>query len=39
MSNDKPLICDFCKKIIDIENECYEEHEGKFYHSDCKKIM
>ena len=30
----KPIICNYCKKLIDIGNECFEEHEGKFYHAD-----
>jgi hypothetical protein len=37
MSNIKPLICKYCKKMIDVDKECIEEHEGNFYHADCKK--
>ncbi len=35
MKEKKPIICNYCKKIINIENECYEEHSDKFYHADC----
>ena len=31
----KPIICDYCKKLIDTEKECFEEHERKYYHADC----
>ena len=37
MENNKTLLCDYCKKLIDINSECYEEHEGKYYHADCLK--
>jgi hypothetical protein len=38
MGDNKPLICYFCKKLIDVNKEFYEEHEGNYYHSDCKKL-
>lgn len=34
---DKPIICEYCKKLIKLDIECFEEHEGKYYHSDCVK--
>jgi len=33
--NKKPILCNYCKKLIDSDNECFEEHEGKSYHADC----
>jgi hypothetical protein len=35
MIDKKPLVCEYCKKLINIDDECFEEHEGKFYHADC----
>lgn len=37
MEEKNPIICNYCKKLINIENECYEEHSGMFYHADCLK--
>jgi hypothetical protein len=34
---DKPMLCEYCKKLIRINDECFEEHEGKYYHADCMK--
>jgi hypothetical protein len=34
---DKPMVCEYCKKLIRINNECFEEHDGKYYHADCMK--
>ena len=35
MKENKPMICNYCKKLIYADNECFEEHEGKYYHADC----
>lgn len=37
MIDKKPLVCEYCKKLINIDDECFEEHEGKYYHADCLK--
>ena len=34
--SNKPMVCEYCKKIIYDDKYCYEEHQGKFYHADCK---
>jgi len=37
MEDKEPIICSYCKKIINVDNECFEKHEGKYYHADCRK--
>ena len=34
IENEKIILCEYCKKIIYKDEECFETHDKKYYHAD-----